>query len=411
MTFLLRAFLPFALGYFISYALRVVNAVIAPELTAELGLDAEALGRLTAAYFFAFAAISIPLGGWLDRHRPEHVEACLLMVCALGCVLFAAVGMGAFAQDRTVMLTLARGLIGAGLASGLMAAFRAISYWQAPQNIAFFNGSMLAVGSVGALTATVPTKWLLGFVHWSQLFVGLAGLAVTAALWLGFFTPSRKPAHTSTANSTWAEVFAHPQYVLSLLFPSLTLAFALAFQSLWATPWLIDVAGVAKADIAAPLAFVTWGMLSGNIFSAFLGKYLSTKNVSMTKVAGVYTLLTTLLIVGIWQLGKYAPRPWFFALGFAAMGTNILFVGFSQYMPKEILGRANAGFNTLIFGLSFCCQYGMGVVLNGFTTAEKGRYQVAGYDQAFTLVLCLIACTAVLFVMALQKYEHAHSHR
>ncbi len=29
---LLRVFIPFALGYFLSYLLRVVNAVIAPDL-------------------------------------------------------------------------------------------------------------------------------------------------------------------------------------------------------------------------------------------------------------------------------------------------------------------------------------------------------------------------------------------
>ena len=33
-----RVFVPFALGYFLSYLLRVVNAVIAPDLIAELNL-------------------------------------------------------------------------------------------------------------------------------------------------------------------------------------------------------------------------------------------------------------------------------------------------------------------------------------------------------------------------------------
>ncbi|HMY51057.1 MAG TPA: hypothetical protein PLD90_15535, partial [Rhodocyclaceae bacterium] len=48
-----RIFLPFALGYYLSYLLRTVNAVISPDLTRELGLNAADLGLLTSTYFFA----------------------------------------------------------------------------------------------------------------------------------------------------------------------------------------------------------------------------------------------------------------------------------------------------------------------------------------------------------------------
>ena len=47
-------FLPFAAGYFLSYLLRSVNAVVGPTLAAELHLNAAQLGALTSAYFAAF---------------------------------------------------------------------------------------------------------------------------------------------------------------------------------------------------------------------------------------------------------------------------------------------------------------------------------------------------------------------
>ena len=49
-----RIFLPFALGYYLSYLLRTVNAVISPALTAEFGLSAANLGLLTSTYFLAY---------------------------------------------------------------------------------------------------------------------------------------------------------------------------------------------------------------------------------------------------------------------------------------------------------------------------------------------------------------------
>ena len=69
----LRVFAPFAVGYFLSYLLRNVNAVIAPELTRDLALSAADLGLLTSAYLLAFGAFQLPLGLLLDRYGPRKV--------------------------------------------------------------------------------------------------------------------------------------------------------------------------------------------------------------------------------------------------------------------------------------------------------------------------------------------------
>ena len=45
----LIVFLPFALGYYLSYVFRTINAVIATRLVDELALDASRIGFLTSA--------------------------------------------------------------------------------------------------------------------------------------------------------------------------------------------------------------------------------------------------------------------------------------------------------------------------------------------------------------------------
>ena len=49
----------FSCAYFLSYALRSVNAVIAPDLVAQFGLSHAQLGALSAAYFLAFAMMQL----------------------------------------------------------------------------------------------------------------------------------------------------------------------------------------------------------------------------------------------------------------------------------------------------------------------------------------------------------------
>ena len=120
----LRVLTPFALGYFLTYLLRAVNAVVAPDLVAEIGLSAAGLGLLTAAYLGAFALFQLPLGVLLDRYGPRRVQAALLGVAASGCLLFA------YGSDA-LTLTAARALIGLGFSGGLMSGFKAIVLWVA----------------------------------------------------------------------------------------------------------------------------------------------------------------------------------------------------------------------------------------------------------------------------------------
>jgi sugar phosphate permease len=60
----LTAFLPFALGYFLSFLFRSLNAVVAPALRNELGLDDGAIGVVTSMYLAAFTLAQLP-AAWL----------------------------------------------------------------------------------------------------------------------------------------------------------------------------------------------------------------------------------------------------------------------------------------------------------------------------------------------------------
>jgi sugar phosphate permease len=81
---ILCVLLPFAAGYYLSYLFRSINALIAGDLTAELGLSAADLGLLTSAYFLMFAAVQLPCGVLIDRYGPRLVDSTLLLIAAAG---------------------------------------------------------------------------------------------------------------------------------------------------------------------------------------------------------------------------------------------------------------------------------------------------------------------------------------
>ena len=118
MRLVLTALLPFALGYLLSFLFRSINAVSAPAFRADLGLDADTVGLLTSAYFLGFSLSQLPLGIALDRFGPRRCSAVLLVVAAIGSLVFGLAG-------DLAGLTLGRALIGFGVSVALMAAFKA----------------------------------------------------------------------------------------------------------------------------------------------------------------------------------------------------------------------------------------------------------------------------------------------
>lgn len=185
MNLWLRVFLPFAAGYYFSYFLRNVNAVIAPELTRELGASAADLGLLTSAYLLAFGAAQLPLGLALDRYGARRVEALLLLIAAAGCALFAA-------GTSLTQLASARALIGLGVSACLMASFKAFSQWFGVARQASLNAAVMAAGGLGALSASTPLSWAIPQFGWREVFVALAVAGVLAAA--GIFRTPDKPA-------------------------------------------------------------------------------------------------------------------------------------------------------------------------------------------------------------------------
>ncbi len=122
----LRIVLPFLAGYYLSYVLRAVNAVLGPGLAAEFGISAAGLGLLTGMYFFSFGLFQIPLGVLLDRYGPRRVNAALLVLATAGALLFARAA-------SFEGLVLARALIGLGVSACLMACMQAFILWFPPR--------------------------------------------------------------------------------------------------------------------------------------------------------------------------------------------------------------------------------------------------------------------------------------
>jgi len=398
----LRVFIPFALGYFLSYLFRVVNAVLAPDLAAALNVGPSDLGLLTAAYFITFAAFQLPLGVLLDRFGPRKIESFLL--------LFAAAGAFVFSRAQSIPgLVLGRALIGFGVSACLMAAFKAFVMWFRPQQLPLINGVQMAAGGFGALTATAPVEAALGITDWRGVFFILSIITLAVAAAVFWVVPEKKVEHNNESIKVQlqgiAGVFSSLTFWRIAPLTVMSQAAFLAIQGLWSGPWLRDVAGFERSGAAQVLLMIAAAMVIGFILIGAAAERASRMGIKpiAVAVAGMSAFMLVQLSL-ILEATSWARALWVL---FGIFGTTgiVPYAVLSQSFPLHLSGRVNTALNLLVFVAAFAAQWGIGAIINMWPVAAGDGYAPAGYQAAFAVMLILQLLSLVWFSIASLVYH------
>lgn len=393
-TLAFRVYLPFALGYFLSYVFRMVNAVIAGDLRADLALDGSVLGLLTSTYFLAFASFQLPLGYLLDRFGSRRVESALLLIAALGAFVFS--------LSRGVAgLIIGRALIGLGVSACLMAAFKAYADWFPSDRLPRINGLQMAAGGFGALTATRPLEMSLPLVGWQGVFRLLGAACIVVAVFM-FVTVPERSTHIEARDDQRAHgfstVFRSPLFLRVIPLTVVAQAIFLSVTSLWAGTWLRDVGGLDRAGAANILAAMTGAMIVGFVVLGSAASALGRKGISAftTATSCVIAASVPIIVLVVMQGNAPAWACWV-AFGFFGSGSILYYAAMTQRFPKRIAGRVNAAINVLVFLGAFLFQWGIGVVIQYWSTGAT--FSTEGYRVALSGLLILEALTLLWFLL------------
>ncbi|MES2743633.1 MAG: MFS transporter [Pseudomonadota bacterium] len=379
--------LPFALGHFVSYLYRVVNAVVYPDLARDLGLAADGIGLLTSAYFLAFAAAQLPIGVALDRYGPRKVQVPMLLLAAAGALLFSQ-------AHSLAQLALGRGLIGAGVAGSLMAAIKACSLWLPRERLPLATALLLSVGGMGAMASTTPLHLALEYTDWRGAFLALAigTVAVSAAIHAAVpeHPHQQHQRHTGLADmaGTVRDLYRSWSFWRLALYSIVAHAVYMAVQSLWMGAWLRDVALLGRAQAAGVLLAGAAAMVAGSLFFGWLTDYLRKFGVKPILVCGAGIWLFVALQASM--MGAAAPYPYLIAVGFSFFGTatTMNYAIVAQSVPPHLTGRVSTCFNLLVFLLAFMVQWGMGGIIN-LWPQHQGAYPAPAYRTAFAVIVAL----------------------
>ncbi len=400
----LPLFLVFAAGYFLSYFLRSANAVIAPDLQADVGLGPADLGLMTSAFFAAYAAAQFPVGLALDRWGPGRVASSLMLVGVAGALLFA-VGTG------LPTLALGRALLGIGLGSVLLAGLKAFALWWPPHRYATVSGLYFAVGSLGALLAASPLAWANAAIGWRATFAVAAAVVGVVALAIARWTPAPPTRHAAAVDRA-PEAVARGTGALVVGLMALGFAFtgpAVGFQTLWSGPYLYDAFGV-DADVAGRLLLVlSLGVSAGYAASGALADRFGLFRVTWVSALAFVAVQATLAALDPSRTSLAVVAAVYGAYGFAGGHCVLALANARAVLGAARSGRATGAINAASIGGVFVVQWGMGLWVEALAGAEGGA---DGYRWALatTAVVTLAAITGYVVVRRrFDRPRHASS--
>jgi MFS family permease len=388
--------LPFAAGYYLSYLFRSINAVIAGDLVAELGLTAADLGLLTSVYFLLFAAVQLPCGVLLDRYGPRLIDSTLLLVAAAGSLLFAL-------ADGVATLLVGRALIGLGVAVGLMAGLKAIVLWFPPERVALANGSYIMLGALGALSATGPAETVVQALGWRGLFTALAAASAAVALIILLVVPDRKsPTQVTSPRIGFLAIYLDPRFLRVAPLAALGVGTSFSLQGLWAAPWLADVARLDRSAVVRHLTVMAAVLAASALLLGAAAERLRRAGIP-TELFLAATLTLSMAAQLALLLGLPVSSYVLFSVIAAAAATTVLsFAVLAQYFPKEVSGRANAALGVLNMGAAFGLQCLSGFIV-ALWPADGGRYPAEAHQAALGLNLVLQAAGFGWFIRPQRK--------
>jgi nitrate/nitrite transporter NarK len=390
-----RIFACFAAGYFMSYGLRSVNAVLAPDLIAEIGLSNAQLGSLSSAYFLAFAAMQLPLGIWLDRFGPRRVNAVLMGVAALGCCTFAI-------ADGLVTLWIGRALVGAGVAGALMSSFTAYRQWFPPEQQTRLAAWMLMAGTAGVLAVTVPVHLALPVLGWRGVFWLSAAMLAMIGTLMWILLPQGKEHRDgpvmsfAAAMGGYREVFRNGYFWRMTLTAGVVQGGFVSMQSLWVGPWFGKVLGFDAGALADRLFGFNLGLLLCFMALGWVAPRVGQARASLVRIVAFGTLAVVVLELLIaWAAG---PAAWWLWIGYAAAATSYTLVQprVGLAFPSHLAGRALTGFNLVVFAWIFLSQWGFGVAIDAFRSA--GLTEMTAFRASMAASAALHAACLVLFL-------------
>ncbi|MEM7196175.1 MAG: MFS transporter [Pseudomonadota bacterium] len=397
-----RAATAFFIGtLFFAYAFmqRVSPSVMTEELMLAFSVGGGALGALSGWYFYAYAAMQLPVGILTDRFGPRKLMAAAAFFCGLATLAMAL-------SSSLLTASVSRALIGGTVGFGFVGTLAIASYFFPAKRFAFLAGILQCVGMLGAIAGQAPLRLVVELYGWRIMLGALAAFGILLALACLFVIPKRPEKNAPVSGNAGLfsglyDVISRPQSWICAGIGFGMTSIMLGFAALWAVPWLSNIQGYSK-PVAAGLAscvFLGWA-----IFAPIVGWFSDL--VGRRKPIVLLGCLCNLIVFSILLYTTPDRTIWLiaclFLLGISGSTVTVMFGAVRELNSVNSASTALGLLNMCIMASGAIMQPAVGVLLDyfwgGLEASGIPLYQASTYASALSVLIVanLIALVCIV---------------
>ncbi|MBS4018333.1 MFS transporter [Azonexus hydrophilus] len=386
-----------ALAYILSFFQRFAPAGIAQDLAAAFQTSAASLGVLAATYFYIYTLMQIPTGILADTLGPRRILALGALVGGVGSLLFG------FAPSLEFALA-GRTLVGLGVSVTFIAMLKLVAVWFEENRFATIVGICMLVGNLGSVLAGAPLSAMAQATGWRGVFIGVGAVSLVlgALCWLivrDAPTASGEASRprfdrTVVLSSLLAVIRNRATWPAALVNTGMSGAF-FTFAGLWATPYLMQVHGMARATAANHLSLWFGGFAVGCLFIGGLSDRLGRRKPVMIAVSHVYVAIWLILLSCV-TMPLSLSYLLFALLGLSTAGFSLTWACAKEVNPPLLSGMSTSVANMGGFLCAAIMQPVVGWIMDlgwhGEMVAGARVYDVATWQNG---VLAVTLCATL----------------
>ena len=388
-------FCVFAFGFFISNLLRSITATLTPVLTSEFDLSAGNLGLLAGGYFLGFSLMQIPAGLLLDKYGPKKVVAYLLLIALVSTISFA------FAKSFTGLL-ISRFFIGVGVAACLMGPLTGYRVWFEDKYQQRANSWMLMVASFGFVISTLPVQILLPMIGWRSIFLIISILILLSIVLILVFAPSwnnnvqNQNIQSEESTGRLSDVWKNKFFISLIPLAFLNYGGVQAIQTLWAGPWMLNVAGYSPLESATGLFWINIIMLFAFMFWGYILPKFSSLGIDSMKIVKIGLPISYIVLFCIIIMGQKAGAMMFTLYILSSIVLSLTQPALALSFPQNLAGKSLTSLNVFIHSGTFFVQWGIGLLID--LSKNMGANIIASYKISLSIFLILCILSYIFFI-------------
>ena len=393
-----------ALFYLYEFFVRVAPSAMEPELQRTFHLSAAALGGAMGVYYFIYSPMQLLAGSFLDRFGAKFVLVPAALICTSGCFL-EVFGHSPF------LLSTSRFLQGFGSAFAFVGTMYLAAEWFPRSMLAMLSGLTTSLGMAGAIIGNAGIADVVNKFGWHDalLVAGFVGLAVSALILIVVPKDTRRQKERAQATElsrgpgvfqALKIVYSNPQsWFAGIIGTALYMPLSV-LGALWGEEYISAVSGEDKVAAAGAVSMLYVGWAIGGPIAGWFSDHKGIRR-NMLLIAGIATLLITLVVVLVPRLSLSGSYILMLVLGFASCSQVVCFVTAVEHNPPAVAGTAIAATNMMIMLLGGTGEWLFGATLDYFGGGGSGStFPEAAYRKAILLlpIIAAIGTTAAFFL-------------